>query len=77
VLAPETANPLPATVTELIVTGVFPEAVSVTCCEAIVFTFTFPNARLVVLALRSATAASSSRSTDCETPPALAVSRAL
>jgi hypothetical protein len=50
---PETTNPFPVTDMELIVTGTLPVEVKMKCWVAVVFTFTFPNARLAVLAFNA------------------------
>lgn len=48
-------NPLPVTLTPLIVTGSFPVEVRVKGRVAVVFTFTLPKAMLDALAFRAAT----------------------
>ena len=48
-VAPDTANPAPLSVAELMVTGAVPVEVSVTGCVDAVFTVTSPNVRLAAL----------------------------
>lgn len=59
--------------TALIVTGNAPDDVSVNCCVAVVFTFTFPKETLATLALSPAAAAFNVRTAIADSPPALAV----
>lgn len=72
-LAPETAKPVPATVTELTVTATVPVDVSVTAFEAVEFKTTFPNDKLLVLILRVDVAALSCTAKLCELLPTVAV----
>ena len=48
-VAPDTVNPLPLNVAELMVTGAVPVEVNVTGCIDAVFTVTSPNVKLAVL----------------------------
>jgi hypothetical protein len=48
-VAPDTVNPAPLSVAELMVTGAVPVEVNVTGCVEAVFTVTSPNVRLAAL----------------------------
>ena len=48
-MAPDTVNPAPLSVAELMVTGAVPVEVNVTGCVDAVFTVTSPNVRLAAL----------------------------
>ena len=48
-MAPDTVNPAPLSVAELMFTGAVPVEVSVTGCVDAVFTVTSPNVRLAAL----------------------------
>ena len=48
-MAPDTVNPAPLRVAELMVTGAVPVEVNVTGCVDAVFTVTSPNVRLAAL----------------------------
>jgi hypothetical protein len=77
VLIPDTENPAPLTATPLIVSTVVPDDVTVTDCVVAAFSSSVPNATLVVLRLRPATAAFSCNAKEPVTPPAVAVSVAV
>ncbi len=71
-LAPDSENPLPATVAALTVTAAAPVEVKVTGSVPPVFTFSLPKARLVVLTFSMITDAPSCKPTVLVMPPALA-----
>jgi len=72
---PDILKPVPATDTELTVTGTVPMDVKVRdCAVAAVFTVTLPKDKLLALRLRVGTDASSATLKVLDTPPALAVS---
>ena len=48
-MAPDTVNPVPLSVAELMVTGAVPVEVNVTGCVDAVFTVTSPNVKLAAL----------------------------
>jgi hypothetical protein len=76
-VTPETLNPAPAAVAELIVSATVPPAVSVTGCDEAVFTFTLPKGTLDALTLKVELAAPNERANVLETPPSVAVSVAV
>lgn len=71
-LAPETVNPVPATLAALTVTAEVPVEVRVSVWLAAVFTFTLPNDRLEELTLSEIDAASNCTPADAEMPVAFA-----
>lgn len=71
-LAPETVNPVPATLAALTVTAEVPVEVRVSVWLAGVFTFTLPNDRLEELTPREIDAASNCTPADAEMPVELA-----
>lgn len=71
-LAPETVNPVPATLAALTVTAAVPVEVRVSVWLAAVFTFTLPNDRLEELTLSEIDAASNCTPADAEMPVAFA-----
>ena len=72
-MAPDTVNPVPLSVAELIVTGAVPVELNVTDNVEAVFTVTLPNARLLGLTVNVGTAAFSCSAKLLEKLPALAV----
>lgn len=72
-MAPDTENPLPATVAALIVTAAVPVDESVTACVVAVWTFTLPNPMLAALTPRVAVPDPSCSAKVFVVPPALAV----
>jgi hypothetical protein len=71
---PDSAKPVPAADTPLIVSAAVPDEVSVTVFVAVVLSASVPKATLVELKLSAAVVASSVRAKVFETPPAVAVS---
>jgi hypothetical protein len=76
-VAPETVNPLPATVPALIVTAAVPVDDSVTVCVDAAFTLTLPNPRLPALTPSVAVPDPRASANVSATPPALAVNVAV
>jgi hypothetical protein len=72
-LAPDTENPVPLAVAEFTVTAPVPVEVSVTVCEAVVFTTTLPNEMLVAFRLRAGVAAFSCSEAASDVLPVEAV----
>jgi hypothetical protein len=73
-LMPDSAKPVPAADTPLIVCAAVPDEISVTVFAAVVLSASAPNATLVELKLRAAVVAFSVRAKVFETPPDVAVS---
>lgn len=71
-VAPETVNPVPATLAALTVTADVPVEVKVSVCVVAVFTFTLPNDTLDELTLSDIEAASNCTPADAEVPVELA-----
>lgn len=71
-VAPETVNPVPATVAALTVTAEVPVEDKVSVCVVAVFTLTLPNDRLDELTPSEIAAASNCTLVDAEMPVALA-----
>jgi hypothetical protein len=73
-LMPDSAKPVPAVDTPLIVSAAVPEEVSVTVFVAVVLSASIPKATLAELKLSAAVVAFRDRAKVFETPPAVAVS---